>query len=99
MAPRQDESPAVEWPDLSDDRPKVSIRTRRWAKFNMIAKFILELVQFQSRSRNALDSEPQRTATMEEHIANQENLARRDEQRSSIAYLWRESVIMNHEVI
>jgi hypothetical protein len=69
-----------------------------WAKFNMIAKFILELVQFQSRSRNALDLKTQHAATMEEHIAKREEHARIDEQRSSIAYLWRESVIMSHEV-
>jgi hypothetical protein len=70
-----------------------------WAKWNLIGKFIHELVQLQAKSRAAAarealvtDEEPSDAAGRRNHAA----LARI--QRVAVANLWRDSAIMSPEV-
>ena len=75
-----------------------------WAKWNMIARFIHELVQLQEKARRdrksdfddqvPLDLEGENRATNER----QERLANTRREQMAISNMWRESVIMDTEV-
>lgn len=75
-----------------------------WAKWNMIARFIHELVQLQEKARRdrkpdfddqlPLDFEGENRATNER----QERLANIRREQITISNMWRESVIMDTEV-
>jgi hypothetical protein len=64
-----------------------------WAKWNMLSKFILEMVSIQEKNRAVAaiqdDRAPHMTAAETMNLAGQ---------RAAIAHLWRDSVIMSHQV-
>jgi hypothetical protein len=71
-----------------------------WAKWNLIAKFVFELVQLQDTSRAAAvrdimvpDGEQRGSAA-----ARRDHAERIRAQRTAIASMWRDSAIMSPEV-